>query len=260
MHLIKEHILDLFQMLRLFQNWVKGMDINSQGETSCATQYQEDLLKYAENEYCAKHRRVPVNKLECVLRSNLLPSTTASESSQSSFNPYDLSSVDEEYLTSNNVSQTTPGGSDRDAPWWTTARLYSNSRPEAPTNLGQMNPNLNDYHSNRIEISSTFWILDITSWWSQQGETHSAYAYLSNMVGNIISIIAYGVGVEHRNSLGRDVIGGRQSKTTDETLREKVILWHFVPAPNEILPHADPELDTRNTENDSEMKKEVVES
>jgi hypothetical protein len=84
------------------------MDINPEDETSYSTQYQESFLKYVENEYCAKHRRRPVNKLEIVLSCILVPSATASGSYQSSFDPYDLSSDDEEYLTLNNVAETTP--------------------------------------------------------------------------------------------------------------------------------------------------------
>jgi len=40
------------------------MDINPKDETSYTTQYQEAYLNYMENEYCAKHRCVTVNKLE----------------------------------------------------------------------------------------------------------------------------------------------------------------------------------------------------
>jgi len=82
MLLISAHILDPFQKLRLFTKWDKGMDINPEDETSYTTGYQEAFLKYVENEYCAKHRRVPVNKLESVLSSNLVPSAMASESYQ----------------------------------------------------------------------------------------------------------------------------------------------------------------------------------
>jgi hypothetical protein len=87
---------------------------------------------------------VPVNKLETVTTSNLVPSAPASGSYQSSFDPYDLSSDDEEYLTPNNVAETTPGRSDRAARLLAAPRLYPNSPPEAPKNWGQINPNLND--------------------------------------------------------------------------------------------------------------------
>jgi len=100
-----------------------------------------------QNEYCTKHRHVLVNKLETVPRCNLIPSATASGSYQSSFDPYDLSSDNEEYLTPDNVAETTPGRSDCAARFGTAARLYLNSPPEAPKNWGQINPNLNDYHS-----------------------------------------------------------------------------------------------------------------
>jgi len=79
------------------------------------------------------------------------------------------------------------------------------------------------------------------------------------MARDIISIIPHGVGVEATFSLGRDVIGWRQSKTTGETLCKKVVVRQFARANTTILPVTDPELDTTNTENDSEMNKEVEE-
>jgi hypothetical protein len=109
------HIFNLFRMLRPFRKWDEGMDINHEDETSYTTQYQEAFLKYVENEYCAKHQRVPVNKLETVPRSNLVPSTPASGSYQPSFDPYDLSSDDVEYLTPNTVAEMTLGRTDRAA-------------------------------------------------------------------------------------------------------------------------------------------------
>jgi len=187
------------------------------------------------------------------------PSATASGSCQSSFDPYDLSSDDEEYITPNNVPETTPGRSDHAARLLTTARLYLNSPPEAPKNWGQINPNLDNYHPNQMEISSTFWIPDITDWWRQQEETHSKYADLSNVARDIFSIIPHGVGVKASFSLGRDVIGWRQSKTTGQTLRKTVVVWQFARANNGILAGTDAELDTPHTENDSEMKKEANE-
>jgi hypothetical protein len=257
MLLMSAHILDPFHKLRSFRKWDKGMDINPEDETSYSTQYQEAFLKYVENEYCAKHRRVPVNTLQSLPSSNHISSATASRSCQSSFDPYDLSSDDEEYLTPNNVAETTPGRSDHAARLLTAPRLYLNSPPDAPKNWGRINPNLNDYHSDPMEFSSTFWIPDITDWCRQQEETHSKYANLSNVAHNIFSIIPHGARVEASFSLGRDVIGWRQSNTTGETLREKAVVRQFARANNGILAGTDPELDNANTENDSEMKKEA---
>jgi hypothetical protein len=200
--LISAQILDPFWKLRSFRKWDKGMDINSEDETSYTIQYQEAFLKYVENEYCTKHRCALVNKLETVLSSKLVPSATASGSYQSSFDPYDLSSDDEEYLTPNNVPETTPRRSDRAARLLTAARLYLKSPLEAPKDWGQINPNLNDYDSDPMEISSTFGIPDITDWWRQQEEPHSKYADLSNVACDILCIIPHGVGVEASFSLG----------------------------------------------------------
>jgi hypothetical protein len=157
------------------------------------------------------------------------------------------------------VAETTPRRSGRAARLWTAAGLYLNSLPEAPKNWGQIDPNLTDYYSNPMEISSTFWIPDITDWWSQPEETHSKYANLSIVTWDIFSIIPHGVGVKASFSLGQDVIGWRQSKTTGETLREKVVVRQFPRANNRILAVTDPELHTTNTENNSEMKKVVEE-
>jgi hypothetical protein len=123
----------------------------------------------------------------------------------------------------------------------TAARLFLNSLPEAPKNWGQINANLNDDHSDQMMIGSTFWVPDITDWWHQQEETHSTYADLSNVVRDIFSIIQHGVGVEASFSLGRDIIDWRQSKTTGETINEKVVVRQFVQPNNGILPGANPE-------------------
>ena len=113
------------------------------------------------------------DKQENLPSSNLIPSETVLGSCQSSFDPYDLSSNDEEYLMPDNVAETTPGGSNRAARLMTAARLHLNSPPEAPKKCGQINPNVNDYNSDPMEMSSTFWSLGITNWWRQLKETHS---------------------------------------------------------------------------------------
>jgi len=142
--------------------WDKGCDINPEDETSCTTHYQEAFLKYVENEYCAKHRRLPATKLENIPNINLISSAMASESGQSSYDPYDLSSDSEEYLMANNVADTTPRGSDHAARCLTASRHHMNSAPELPHNWRQINSNLNNYHSKPMEIGSTFWVRDIT--------------------------------------------------------------------------------------------------
>jgi len=235
------------------------MVIIPEDEKSYTTQYQEAFLKYVENEYSDKHRHERVNTQQSLPKSNSIRSETVFGSCQSSFDPYDLSSDDKDYLTPNNVAETTPGRSDHTACLVTTARLHLNSPPEAPKNWGQINPNVNNYHSDPMESSSTFWIPDITDWWGQLEDTHSTYADLSDVAPNIISMIPHGVRVEARFSLGRDVIGWRQSNTTGETLLQNVIVRQFAQANSGILAGTDLSLDTTNTENNSEMKKEAEE-
>jgi len=123
MLILPAHILDPFRKLWSFRKWDRGMDINSQDETFYTTQYQEALLKYVENEYCAKHRRVPVNTYQSLPSSDHISFTTASRSGQSSIDPYDFSSNDEEYLTPNNLAERTPGRCDCTARLLTAGRL-----------------------------------------------------------------------------------------------------------------------------------------
>jgi hypothetical protein len=199
------------------------------------------FLKYAENEYSAKHQHVPVNKLECLPRSKLIPSATASASFQSSFDPYHLSRDDEEYVIPNNTADTTPGQSDHIARILTATKLYLTLPSEPQMNWVQINLNLNDFHSDPMGIGRTLWIRDIPDWWPQQEETNSKYANLSNLPPDIISIIPHVVGVEASFSLGLHVISWRQSKTIRKTLHEKVIVRQVARANNGILARTDPE-------------------
>ena len=127
----------------------------------------------------------------------------------------------------NNVAEMTEAPSDHAARVMTAPRLHSNSPPEAPLNWGQINPNINDYHSYPMGISRTFWLPDITDWWRQQKETHCRHADLYNVVRDIFSIKPHGVGVELSFSLGRDVISWRQTTTPGETIRKLVIVWQL---------------------------------
>jgi len=132
------------------------MDIHPEDETSYTTQFQEAILQYVECEYCANHRCMLATQPEGVLNNNLVSSAMASRSGQSSYAPYNLSIDNEEYFMPKDVAETTPGRSDCAAHLLTAAMLYLNSTPLLPQNWGQVNPCLNDYHSNPMVISSTF--------------------------------------------------------------------------------------------------------
>jgi hypothetical protein len=158
-----------------------------------------------------------------------------------------------------NVGEMTPGLSDRAVRLFKAARLYLNSPPQLPQNWGQINPNVDDYDSNPMEISSTFWLPDITDCWRHQEETHSKYTDLSTVARNIFSIIPHGVGAEASFSLERDVIGWRQSKTTGETLHKKVVVRQLARANSGLLAGNDAVLDPDRIVNDMEVKREAEE-
>jgi len=84
------------------------IDINPEDVTSYTIQYQEASCQYMENEYCATHQRMSIIEPENVLHGNIFPSPKASGIDQSSFDPYQLSSDDEDYLTPKWVAETTP--------------------------------------------------------------------------------------------------------------------------------------------------------
>jgi hypothetical protein len=56
---------------------------------------------------------------------------------------------------------------------------------------------------------------------------HSKYTNLSNVVRDIFSLKPHGVKVAASFSLRQDDIGWRQSKTTGQTICEKVIVRRF---------------------------------
>jgi hypothetical protein len=235
------------------------MDTNPEDETSYTIQYQQAFLKNVENHYCAKHRLLLVKKLDSLPKSNPIPSAMVTGSCQSSCDSYDFSSDDEEWLTLTKVADITLERSDLSACLLTAPRLPLHLPPEAPKNCGQINPNLNIYHSDQMEICSTFWVPDTTDWLRQQEETPSKYTDFCYMPRNTFSIIPHRIGLEASFSPERDVIGWRQSKTAGKTLHNEVVVRQFALANNRIQAGADPELKTKNTENHSEIQKEAEE-
>jgi len=144
MLLIRAHILSRVQKLQSFRKWDNGMDINTKDETSYTTQYWEAFLRYVENEYCAKHRRLPILEPKIITSNNLFSSARASRSGQSSYDWYDLSMDHEEYWMPQNVAETTPRESDLAALLVIAARLCLNSSPELIPNWVQIDHNVND--------------------------------------------------------------------------------------------------------------------
>ena len=121
---ISAHIINVCRQSQSFRKRDMAIDGHPEDQTSYNAQWKEAFLKYVVHEQCAKHRRVPVNDLEYVPHRNIVPSGMASGSGQSLFESYDLSRDDEEYLTPDNVAETTTGQSDGAACLLTATRLY----------------------------------------------------------------------------------------------------------------------------------------
>ena len=166
-----------------------------------------------------------------------------------------MASVADKYLRPDNVAVTTPGESDRVARVWIAARLYLNSPPEAPQNWGQIYPNLNDYNSGSMEVSSTFWSLDITDLWRKKEEPEWKHADLSNVASDICFIIPPVIGVEASFPLEQEGFGWRQSKTTGETVRQMVFARRFARSIIGMLAGTDPALTTTDTETTPKWRK-----
>jgi hypothetical protein len=227
MILIATHILDPLRKLRSFSKWDKAMDVNPEDTGSFTGKYTHRFLKYVEHEYCSKDPILPNFILETTNDNDPFSTSPVSGPGHLFYNPNVLSTDDAEYMTPANLIESTPGRSHCAAQPLTTTTLYLKSLPEAPRRWGQINPNLNDYHTDAIDVSSAFWMSDVTDWWRNQEKLNPKYADLANVVHDIFSIMPHTVGVKASISHGRDVIGWRQSKTTGQTLREKVVVnWH----------------------------------
>ena len=251
--LIAAQILDPFRKLHSFRKWDKGMDIRPDDEESFTVQYKNAFLKYVEEQYCTKNAPMPVIKMETPSIPGELTSTPRTGPGQFAYDPFELSS-DDEYTGSSTSQNPTPGRSNRTARLLTATRLYLNSPPERPHQCGQVNPHLDDYLSDPTEVSSAFWTPDITSWWREQEETHSMFADLANVARDIFSIMPHGVGVEASFCLGRDILGWRQSKTTAESLREKVVVRQYARANNGVLAGDYSKINPVSIENNVDIK------
>ena len=121
--------------------------------------------------YHHQHRQLSVIKPKKVRSNILFLSATASWSGQFSCDPYDLSSNNEWYLSPGNVAAMTPRQSDCAARLLTATQFNLNSPSEAPMLWGRVNPHLNHYHSDPMEIWNAFSLPHISDGWRHQDET-----------------------------------------------------------------------------------------
>ena len=99
------------------------------------------------------------------------------------------------------------------------ARKYINSVNADPAALGQHPPKTDDLKSdNPQELTAAFWKPDVTAYWREQEDSCTQYAPLARMARDVFSVIPHGLGVEASFSLGRDVLGWRQCRTSGDML------------------------------------------
>jgi len=114
-HRISAYILHSFQKWRSFRKCDKAMHINPKDETLYTVQYQEAFLKYTENEYWTKHRRMSVINPEHVPHRNVFCSALVSGVGYSCFVPYNFSGNDDENLSPKTMTESSSGRSNHAA-------------------------------------------------------------------------------------------------------------------------------------------------
>jgi hypothetical protein len=92
-------MLDYFRMVSLFGELGNAMDITSNDKPSYNIQSHETISKKAENKYFAEHRRTSSIQPKSILHRRIFPSPKVSRFVQWSFNSYDVSSNNGQYLT-----------------------------------------------------------------------------------------------------------------------------------------------------------------
>jgi len=84
------------------------MDTAPENEITDIIQNQEEIPKYVDNEYFGKHQCVHITKPISVLSRNAVSFAMVLRSGQLSYDPYDMSHTDEEFLMPNNGCKMTP--------------------------------------------------------------------------------------------------------------------------------------------------------
>lgn len=244
---ISARILNPFHKSRSFRIWVKGVNVHPEDVTSHTTQYHDLLWKDVDNKYFEKYTHLRFIEPESVPSINLFPSAMVSTSWQSWLHPYHWSCDGKEYSIREDVLQTMPRWSNRTTCLSTAIRLHLNSLSEIPPIWGQVNLNLNDYHSSHIKISSTLKLLHLTHWWHHHESMHSKNTNFPNVVCDIFSIIAHGVSVEARLTSQQDLISQMQPNTRHKMLFKTVVVKKFASANNGILTGNNPRWSMRET-------------
>jgi len=256
--LILVQMLDPYRKTRMFQHWDKRAGVSPASPGSYTSQYTQAFLDYWEKNYVSKMIEKATIKLEPAGPSPA-KANAGSLPKPSNFVYCVDSDSDDEIPAS--LLTATPRRTNHRAQLVGIARQYlENSRIDAAS-IGQINPanddSLTDPDANPNDVTGSFWSPSVAAWWKQQVNTASEYAPMAEMARDIFSVIPHGVGVEASFSLGRDVIGWRQSKTSGSTLQQKVVVRQWARSNQGIL--ADTFSDTL-LDNDVEGKVDAEQS
>ena len=258
--LILATILDPFRKLRTFERWDKDMGVSNDNADSYTRQYSDAFLDYWEKNYVIGDGEGTneVKKEEFGGPLSDLGENVSIGKKGGGIKVYTIDSSDED--TDEEVTakpNSTPRSASRKAYLMQQARQYLANGRVDPNTLPQNQPQGDDLLSeDPEEVTASFWYPDVGGWWYNQEKMLGEYRDLAKMARDIFSVMPHGVGVEASFSLGRDVIGWRQSKTSGITLQQKVVVRQWARSNDGLFPEEIGMLDISDNDNEEKRQKE----
>lgn len=234
--LILAALLDPFRKAKTFKGWDSKMNIDYRDPASYTFQYTEAFLRYWEANYILSNDSGKI-KSEMGEEGAILFDDESQHTPDESIYISDSDDMGFEESVRSTYPIITPARASQRDRMKEVARSYLSTPPVNILAVNQYRPNIDDLKSeDPDEMTAGFWKPDIAAYWLHQEKVCGEYALLSRMARDIFSVIPHGVGVESSFSLGRDLIGWRQSSTNGETLRRKVIVRQYARSNSGILP------------------------
>ena len=262
--LILAALLDPFRKTKTFRTWDAGMNIDPKDSESYTAQYTEAFIDYWEEMYvvpqCApKSRKEDLDSHETKsdMDSAMFDSSTSRSASPDVAYFRERS---DDFADSSGTPACPPITPARVLPQdrlMEVARKYIKSVNADPAALGQHPPKTDNLKSeNPQELTAAFWKPDVAAYWQEHEDSCTEYAPLARMARDVFSVIPHGIGVEASFSLGCDVLGWRQCRTSGDMLQKKVIVRQFSRSNPGILAGADIGLPNNATAAQNEQKEE----
>ena len=260
--LILAALLDSFRKTKTFRAWDANMNIDPKDSESYTAQYTEAFMDYWEEMYvvpqCAPQARKEDSDSGETKTDAMYDSSSTSRSASPDVAYFSKSSDDFTHEPDTPACPPiTPARALQQDRLMEVASKYINSVNADPAALGQHPPKTDDLKSdNLLELTAAFWKTDVAAYWRMQEDSCTEYAPLARMARDIFSVIPHGVGVEASLSLGRDVVGWRQCRTSGDTLQKKVIVRQFARSNPGIVAGAGASLENDAAAGQNEQKEE----